>query len=128
MPFLAQRASGVLCLDDVAQLVQRQAEQVLQPQDLLQTLHVGVRVQPVAACAAIHRARQQPELLVVADGPRGGPGPLRGFTDTQPRGWEPDAARRAGHAAAPSAGRAELWCGGRSSDTAAPTSDVAASA
>src|SRR5581483_10132707 len=55
--------------DHRPELVEREAEQVAQARDLAQALDVGLRVHAVLALLALD-ARQQAELLVVADRPR----------------------------------------------------------
>ena len=60
VPLRAQRAARVLGLDDVAQLVERQAEQVLQAQDLREPLDVCLAVEPVAPASRSAVAGSRP--------------------------------------------------------------------
>ena len=71
LPLAAQRGAGALGLDQLLQLLQRDPEQVLQPQQLGEPLDVGLGVGAVGAGLAAAGRRQQPDLLVVADRPRG---------------------------------------------------------
>src|SRR5919107_2669326 len=122
-PLLAQRVASVLGLDDVAQLVERQTEEVLQAQQLLEALDAALGVGGVRAGVALGARRQQAELLVVADRPRRRARAPGEVADPQPGGG------RGRHAAARSSARATAassW-DGRSSETTAPTADVAAS-
>src|SRR5204862_3964264 len=65
------------------ELVERQSQQAPQPDDLAHTLHVRLGVGAVLALLA-PAPRQQPNLLVIADGPRGSPCQLRDLPDTEP--------------------------------------------
>src|SRR4051794_24613070 len=69
----------VLAGHHVAQLVQREPEQVLEAQQLAQPFHVALTVLAMAARRPL--ARQQAELLVVADGPYRRAGRARQRTD-----------------------------------------------
>ena len=83
VPLAAQGGAGVLGLDQLLQLLQRDAEQVLQPQQLGEALDVGLGVGAVGAGLAAAGGREEADLLVVADRPRRRPGQLRDLADPQ---------------------------------------------
>ena len=83
VPLAAQRGAGALGLDQLLQLLQRDAEQVLQAQQLGQALDVGLGVGAVGAGLAAAGDRQQADLLVVADRPRRRAGQLGDVADPQ---------------------------------------------
>src|SRR3954447_15515545 len=112
VPLRPQRSASVLCLDQRLQLVERDAEQLLELQHLAQALDVGLVVGAVRAMLAVVRALQQPDLLVVADRARRGADLARYVADP--------------HVRAGSASGTRTWAG-RISETTAPTSDTAAS-
>src|SRR4051794_10684854 len=112
-----QRRAGLLRLDQLLELLERDAEQLAQAQQLAQALHVLVAVGAVPAALAPLRVGQEPDLLVVADRARRGAGQLRELADAQPR-----------HEGTASAVAVWATWRGRRSDTTAPTTDVAASA
>src|SRR4051812_34016791 len=108
---LAARVARLLGLHQRLELVEADAEQRLQAHGLAQALDVLLVVEAVAAGLALAAAAQQPDLLVVADGPR-------------------RRARQPGDLADPQAGRGGAHATvslGRSSETPAPSSAVAAS-
>ena len=85
VPLAPQRRPGALGLDQLLQLLERDAEQVLQPQQLGEPLDVGLGVGAVGARLAAAGGRQQADLLVVADRPRRRPGQLGDVADPQLR-------------------------------------------
>src|SRR5204863_1489854 len=101
--------------DQLAQLVERHPEQLLEPQDLAQPLDVGLRVLAMRARRPPAGRLEQPDLLVVADRPRRGAHELGDVADAHQSPY-PTATAASARAVR-----------GRSSDTPAPTSDVAAS-
>ena len=68
----AQRRRGPLGRRELAELLERDAEQRLEPQHLAEALDVGVVVEAVGAGLARGPSAQQADLLVVADRARGG--------------------------------------------------------
>src|SRR5205807_802251 len=118
-------ASG-LGIEQLRQLLQREAQQVAQADDLADAVHVSGRVPTVLALDAVNRAREHPDLLVVADGPRRRAGQLGDLADAQLLG-------RRGHATASTFGRAgstgsarsALTCGGLAAATTAPSTETA---
>src|SRR5689334_12601929 len=118
VPLVAQRRARVLRLDDLAQLLERQAEQLLEPQRVAQPLHVLLGVGAVLAGLALARRAEEADLLVVADRARcraDRPGDL---ADAH------QAATASGSGSASASGRT---CAGRMRQTKAPNTDVAAS-
>src|SRR5438105_5144638 len=112
---LAQRRTRLFGFEKLLELVEGEVEQVAQPLELADALDVGVGVETVRALAPF-AALEQADLLVVADRARRDAGELRELAD-------PD------HATASRTGSrsAVRTCAGRSIDTAAPTSEMAAS-
>src|SRR3954469_3900503 len=109
---LADEGPRLLGLDEPAELVEREVEQLLELEDLAQPLDVGLGVAAVLAVGALLGARQQGDLLVVAHGSHGGLGAL---------GPLADAHGPVAHAAS------SRTCAGRRRQTTAPTTEVAAS-
>ena len=81
LPLVAERRSGLLRMGEVDDCLEREAEQVLHAQDLLQMGDVGLAVETVRALAAIAGTAEQAELLVVADRARGDSEALRDRAD-----------------------------------------------
>src|SRR5664280_1068287 len=69
---IAQKRAGLLRLEQILQLLQRQPEQVAQAQQLAQTQDVRVVVGSVLPLRVPGRSRQEAALLVVADRARAG--------------------------------------------------------
>src|SRR3954467_13456588 len=67
---LANDGPRLLGLDEALQLLERDPEQVAQPDQLLQARHLGLAERAVTALLEPGRRRQQADLLVVADRPR----------------------------------------------------------
>ena len=127
LPLAPQRGAGALGGDQLAELLERDAEQLAQPEQLAEPLDVLLAVGAVGAGLALLLGGEQPDLLVVADRPRRGPGELGDVAD-------PVAASRSCRAPGPVAGsstsaarRSSGRGAGRSSETPAPISEVAAS-
>ena len=101
----AARASSAL--DQLLQLLERDAEQVLQPQQLGEALDVGLGVGAVGAGLAAAGGGEQADLLVVADRPRRRPGQLRDLADPQlaRRSWRRPSTPRPIASSIASAGR-----------------------
>src|SRR5690349_5055585 len=113
LPALAQNGARLLRLEQPLQLLERDPEQVAQPDQLAQARDLGLAVRAVAPLLEAGRRRQQADLLVVADRPRRRPDELGDLADpVRPLG---DHAARSGR-----------W-DGRSSDTSAPRSEKPAS-
>src|SRR6185312_14781282 len=108
----AQHRTLVVDGDQLAQLLERHAEQVAHPQQLPQALDVLLVVETVLTGRAALRRRQQPLLLVVADRARRRADEPRDVADPQQRGGRT-------HRCAP--------CRGRSIETNAPSSETPAS-
>src|SRR5439155_12744506 len=84
VPLAAKRGAGVLGLDQLAKLLERQAEQLLEPQQLLEPLDVGFRVEAVRTRLAAGGG-EQADLLVVADRPGCSAGAPGDPADPDPR-------------------------------------------
>src|SRR5262249_13384274 len=132
-PLAAQLGPGVLSLDQLPQLLQAEPEQVLQPQQFGEPLDVGLRVGSVGAALAPADRWQQPDLLVVADRPRGGAGEAGDLADSQ-LGAHGVASISSEIASSTAAKRLDWcrvgsWarsCRGRNRETPAPSTEVAA--
>src|SRR3954453_15487397 len=131
-PLPAKRRASLLRGHELAKLVERKPEEILQPQHLLEGLHVSLPVRAMGAPRPPLRPRQEADLLVVADRPwrrARKPGHLpdaKGVGDASGAhagSCAVAAAASRGRAATASAG---VWRG-RRSETPAPTKDVAAS-
>src|SRR5438034_1040678 len=116
---LAQRGARLLRGEQLLELVEADAEQLLEAKRVAQALDVLLAVHAMATGRPLGAAGQQPDLLVVPDRARRGAGAPRDLADPQPLG---DAHTRASDQAAAVASSWE----GRSRHTTAPTSDVAA--
>ena len=82
----AELGAGALGLEQLRQLLERQAEQIAQADDLPDPLDVGLGVERGACPRARSAPRaEQPDLLVVADRPRRGAGQLGDLADPQRR-------------------------------------------
>src|SRR3954452_4305579 len=114
-----QRRPRLLGLDQLLELLERDAEKLAQAQQLAQALDVLVAVGAVPAALARLRGRQEPDLLVVADRAWRGARQLCELADAEGRIHDGTASAVAE--------RAVTWRG-RMSDTTAPTTEVAASA
>src|SRR6185312_473897 len=66
------------------ELLERQSKQVFEAHHLPQSLDIGIVIDAVGARHASRRAREQPDLLVVADRARRRAGEPRDVTDAQP--------------------------------------------
>src|SRR3954454_10210805 len=78
---LADQRARLLGLDEPAQVLERETEQLLELEDLAQALDVGVGVAAVLAVVAVLGAGQEPDLLVVAHRAHGRPGALGALAD-----------------------------------------------
>ncbi len=67
LPLAAQPGAGSLGLEQLRELLEREPEQVLEPDDLLDPIDFAGGVAAVLSLLALGRAGQQPDLLVVAD-------------------------------------------------------------
>src|ERR1700683_2224785 len=138
----AHLRAGLLGGEQRLELVERDAEQVLEAHDLGDALHLLVRVQAMLARVARGLGGQQADLLVVADRPGGGAEQARDVADAQALARGPIGRRIGnGHArghravAARSSSSASIACAeavalawlGRSMHTTAPSSEVAVS-
>src|SRR5919197_1117608 len=122
-PFLAQRRAGALGARQLPKLLECHAEEVLEAEELAQTLDVVALIEAMRARRPRAGGRQKPDLLVIANRPRRRPGRLSGLADPHQAfgAHQPSSAGTTTAAAG-----AREWRG-RMSDTPAPTSDVAAS-
>ena len=102
MKLLAQGGPCVFGGQQLAQLVERDTEQIAQPQDLSHPVHVGLCVGAMATGLAVLGPGQQPDLLVVAQGARGGARQLGDIADAQRHGLGGSRAHRAPSAASAS--------------------------
>src|SRR5579884_274875 len=103
-----------LGLDELGELLERETEEVLEAEDLVDALDVGVRVGAVLALLALGLGPEQADLLVVADRARRRPGQLGDLADPH--------RARGGHAGATCGA---MSCRGRAAETAAPRIDTA---
>src|SRR4051794_23156405 len=83
VPLVAQRGAGLLRLEQVAQLLEADAEQLLEAQGLAQALDVVLAVEAMAAGLALAAGAKEAELLVVADRARRGADLARERADAQ---------------------------------------------
>src|SRR5881398_518567 len=123
--FLADRPPRILRSDQLAQLVEAHAEEILEAQDLADALGVGLRVLAVRARAPFARL-EQADLLVVADRPRRCAHRARDVADAHQWFLRAGGATQSAPCATTAAARGACERG-RSSDTTAPTTDVSAS-
>src|SRR6266516_1082857 len=92
-PFAPQRRPRALDARQLAELLERHAEQILEAQELAEALDVIALVEAVRAGLAAARAGQEADLLVVADRPRRRSGRLRRLADAHEPllAWHPSA-------------------------------------
>src|SRR5215210_1846006 len=82
-PLASQGSPGALGARQLTQLLERDAEQLLEAQQLAQPLHVRALVESVRARRPAAGGREQADLLVVADRARRGPRRLGHLADPQ---------------------------------------------
>src|SRR5207248_5963549 len=85
LELLAQGGAGVLGGQELAQLVERDPEQVAQAQDLAHAFDVRFRVDPELPGLAVAGPGEEPDLLVVAQRAGRGAGQLGDVADAQRR-------------------------------------------
>src|ERR1700684_1808167 len=114
--------ASILGGEQVLELVECHAEQLLQAYDLAQALDLGLRVEPMSTRGTLGRTGEQADLLVVANRAGSGACKLGDIADAQV-GW-------CAHARAPACNTGSVstatWAG-RSMHTNAPTTEVATS-
>src|SRR5581483_10950032 len=81
----AQRGAGLLGLGELDELLERQPEQVAQPDQLLQPADIRLGIGPVRPLLTLRSRPEQPELFVVADRPRRDADALRHLADAEGR-------------------------------------------
>jgi transposase InsO family protein len=83
LPATSQRGPRLLRLGELDELLERQAEQVAQADQLLEAADVRLGIRPVRTLVASAARAEQPELLVVTDRARRDADALRHFTDPE---------------------------------------------
>ena len=126
---LSDGARG-LGVEQHRELVEREAEQVAEPDDLAHALDVGLAVGAVLALGAVVGAGEQADLLVVADRPRRRAGELGDLSDPERLGCcRAHAATFSGRGVADaraSSSCSAFMCDGRAALIAAPSSEIPA--
>src|SRR6185503_11304909 len=82
LPLVAQGSPRVFRLCEIDDRLERETQQVAQPEHLLEMRDVGLAVEPMGALAALAPA-QEAELLVVADRARGDSEALGDLADAE---------------------------------------------
>src|SRR5205807_6158432 len=92
-PLRSKCRARIFGFDQLLELVERQPEQLLQAQDLLEPLDIRLVVEAMLAAAPLVASRQQPDLLVIPHGARRRPHALGNLADPERN------PRRGGHRA-----------------------------